>query len=347
MPPDENTTSNSVGEDVAAAFDQVEGTTDDSQVHEPAPARSEAPAQAPAAREATPEPARQAPTPAADPGATQAQAPPALKPPVSWGAEAREQWKQIPRPIQEAVLRREHDIGRLESGSRKAREFIENFADTVRPYEALLRAEGTDVMTTVNNLLQTYHYLKTGTPHSRAVTFAKLCQQFDVDVGLLDSALVAARHGQPMQQATQQPQQFHDPRVDQMLARMQQQEQYEQQALVSDVADEIAAFEQDHEFLPDVREDMADLLEMAARRGQAMSLQQAYDKACKGHDSVSKIVTQRELSRAASTLAGAAHRARQASLSVNGAPTVPDGAVASDGSRRGDIEAAISQLSGR
>ena len=45
--------------------------------------------------------------------------------------------------------------------------------------------------------------------------------------------------------------------------------------------------------LNDVRNDMADLIDMATRQGRDMPLQEAYDKACTMHPQVSAVMAQR------------------------------------------------------
>jgi hypothetical protein len=48
------------------------------------------------------------------------------------------------------------------------------------------------------------------------------------------------------------------------------------------------------EFLDDVREDMADLLEGAARRGVALTMEEAYDRACHMNPDIRRVLQQRE-----------------------------------------------------
>ena len=71
----------------------------------------------------------------------------------------------------------------------------------------------------------------------------------------------------------------------------QQQYQYQQQQQAHST---VAQFGQNAEFLNDVRMDMADLIDMATARGQTMTIEEAYQKACAIHPEVSKIIKQRE-----------------------------------------------------
>jgi hypothetical protein len=253
--------------------------------------------------------------------------------------------------VQAEIWRLERaNLKAMREGSDAAR-FRQQFQQTIAPYEAILRAEGGDPIKTYGNYLQAVQTLRTGSPTERASSIAQFCKLFGVDVGLLDQALAAQGFASPQQQiqGAPIPQQYRDPRVDDLFAAIEQQQQQSDQQLRGEVADEMASFAADpkHEFLNDVREDMADLLEVTARRGRVMSLQEAYERACRGNESVGKVLAQRELEKAAQTQRQSAARARGASLSVTGTPTVPDGVSPTDGSRRADIEAAISQLSGR
>ena len=70
-----------------------------------------------------------------------------------------------------------------------------------------------------------------------------------------------------------------------------QQQTYQQQTQSAE--QEIAQFGEQHEFFEDVREDMADLIEMAEKRGQSLSLEQAYERACAINPEISKVLDQR------------------------------------------------------
>jgi hypothetical protein len=97
---------------------------------------------------------------------------------------------------------------------------------------------------------------------------------------------------------------------------------------------EIEMFSKDpkNEFYNDVRSDMADLLDLANNRGQDMTLQQAYDKACAMHPQISQIMA----SRAARNNA---QDKRRAAASISGSPGGP-GEAAEPTSTRAALEAA-------
>ena len=97
----------------------------------------------------------------------------------------------------------------------------------------------------------------------------------------------------------------------------------------------------------DVREDMADLMEVAQRRGRELSLDAAYQQASAMHPEIAKIVAQREAAKRAARTPEATARARNAASSVRSSPMSPVNAGGSKGSLRDDLEAAFEEASGR
>jgi hypothetical protein len=102
----------------------------------------------------------------------------------------------------------------------------------------------------------------------------------------------------------------------------------------------VEAFTSTAEFMDDVREDVADMMELASRRGVALTLEDAYNRACKLHPEVSQVLQQREAAKAANALQASTQRARAASSSVRSQPTAAAPA-ATDDSIRGSLLASI------
>jgi hypothetical protein len=87
---------------------------------------------------------------------------------------------------------------------------------------------------------------------------------------------------------------------------------------------------------------MADIMETAARRGQNISLSDAYKKACLMNDRVMSVLRARNQSRGAQQQTSAAQKARSAAVSVSG--SAPVGALQQPATDvRSAIEAAIVQ----
>jgi hypothetical protein len=149
-------------------------------------------------------------------------APPAYKPPQSWKPTVREKWSALPAEVQAEVDRREREIAKALQESAEASKGAGTWQETVRPYEAQIRAAGGNPQQYVGTLLQTAHALSYGHPQQKASIVAGLAMQFGITPQDLDSALVAVMQGRQAPQ--QQPAQFKDPRVDQLLQTMQQRE---------------------------------------------------------------------------------------------------------------------------
>jgi hypothetical protein len=305
------------------------------------------PAQAPDGPEVpakAPPPGVTAPAPAPRLEGTEAPAP-ELKAPAGWKPGAREKWGSVDAEIKGEIVRREREFQSHLQQSAGLRDFVSAFENIVRPYEMFIRAENSNPLQAVSNLMQTAAELRVGTPQSKAGLVANLVMQFGIDARLLDSALaqrmgITDPNGAPAQQGAAMPQTFRDPRVDQILMQQQMYAQQAAEAQNQQIMAGTVEFAENHEFFEDVRHDMADMVEMAARRGQVLPLQAAYDKACAMNPEVSKILASRQQAQSAHGMTRAALRARQAAASVKG-DSSPAGSGAPPETLRGAIEAAF------
>lgn len=269
------------------------------------------------------------------------------KPPTTWKPETREQWEQIPAAARIEIHRRESEAYKAIQTSKAAREFQQSFMNVAQPYAATMAQEGSNPLESFRDYLKTAHMLRTGLPQEKAMAVARAIQQFGVPIELLDQALAGVLKGGGNGQAGAG--QFRDPRVDQLLGTLAQQRTAREQALNQEIDQELGEFAVDpkNEYYHDVRDIMADVLEVAARRNEKLSLQQAYERSTMLHPEVSKLVRTKDLSAEQERLTKAAQAAKAAAVQVTGAPGAPGGVQASDGSVRGAIEASIAQLSGR
>lgn len=287
-------------------------------------------------------------TPAATPLGQQPQeaapaAPESTKAPQSWKPAAREHFAKLPPEVQQEVVRREKETAVALQGAAQARALAEGFQRTVEPYRALLTDEPLKV---VANLMQTAAQLQTAPPAHKAQLVAQLVRTYGIPIEALDAALA----GQPApQQAGQGGPQHMDPRTlaaqveQQVVQRLQQQRV---QAARAKATQEAESFAQQAEFFDDVREDVADMLELAGRRGVALSLEEAYARATKMHPEVSKVLQQREAAKQANATQASTQRARAAASSVRSQPaTGPAASAPAD--LRGSIAASIERLTGR
>lgn len=244
---------------------------------------------------------------------------PALKAPQSWKPLAREKWASLPPEVQAEAVRIDGEVRRVMQEAAPARKLATEFQATVQPYLGMIQAEGSTPMQAVSNLLQTAVALRTAPPAHKAQLVAGLIKSFGVPVEALDAALA----GEAMPQGQQQP--YRDPRVDQMMQMFESAKQERQVVAQRQVQTELQTFAKEHEFYEDLREEMADMVDLSARRGVALSLEDAYNKALKLHPDLSEVLKQREAAKAASTAQAATARSKAASSSVKSAPAVSSG----------------------
>lgn len=309
-----------------------------------APAAPVAPA--PQARKAPAQPAPKADEPAAP-------APPELKPPQHWRAVAREKWATLPREVQEDAKRIEAEVNRVNRESAEARKFAQSFEKTLTPYRAFIRGEPLQV---VNGLLQTAVALQTAPTHQKAQLVAQIIKGYNVDIDALSTALsgqpAAPQKGQPQSQP-QRPEQFRDPRVDEWLARQEQESERAAQHAVQEFAREA-------EFLNEpwpgrarrdgspvlVRDLVANLIEANAREGIDLPLKDAYAQVVQQHPELSRVLRQREEAKHAATANAATQRVKAASSSVRSQPAARP-LSAQKASLDSILDSAFAEASGR
>lgn len=271
--------------------------------------------------------------------------------PASWRPDVREHWAQLPDTVRAEIHRREVEVQRTLQESAEARKNYDAVMRTVAPYEAFIRAEGSNPIQAIDNLMATAAKLRTGTAPELASMVAGIVNQFGVGRfgnGFIQ-ALDAALAGQtpvvdPQQAAMEQVLNQRLAPVQQMLTQFQQAQEAQQQRVAQEAQSEVERFLERAEFGNDVREDMADLMETAARRGQNLTLADAYKKACLMNDRVLSVLRARKQAQGAQQQTQAAQRARSAAVSVSGA--APKGAMQQPATDvRSAIEAAIVQNS--
>ena len=285
------------------------------------------------------------------PGPKSGPKPQSERAPASWRPEVREHWTQLPEPVRAEVVRREVEVQRTLQESAEARKAYDAVMRTIQPYEAFIKAENSNPLQAIDNLMSTAARLRTGTAPELAHMVAGIVKQFGVGrfgntfIEQLDSAL-AGQHVQadPQQMALQQALDQRLAPVQQMLTQFQQAQLAQQQRVAQEAQGAVAQFLERAEFGNDVREEMADLLEMAQRRGKPMTLQDAYKQACLTNDRVRAVLMRRSKAKQAQAGTAAAQKARSAAVQVSGA--APMGALKQDATDvRSAIEAAIAMSS--
>ena len=294
--------------------------------------KDEAPAPAVEAK-----PAQQTPTPAPEKPAEVQRA--ELRPPTSWKPPEREKWNQVPPEIQQTIHRRERETWIAMQKAAETSKAVAPIQEAIQPFQDIFRAEGVDTATGLRNLMGSVERLQRGSPASKAQVVAAIIKTYGVPVDVLAQVL----DGQPVQDGA--PQQI-DPR--QLIAQAKEEfarefAQTREKAALERESANVIEFSQKAEFIDDVRETMADLLEVAAKRGLALTLQEAYDRACLMDPEISKVVHQRQQAATAST--SATQRARAASSSVRSTPAGSRPQSANGvGSIEDDVRASMAEL---
>ena len=266
------------------------------------------------------------------------------KAPQSWKPGAREAWGSLPADVRAEVHRREREAAHVMQETAQARQVHTYVNQLQQQFAPALAAENVNVLEAASNLMGLASRLRFGTAAEKAQLTAQIVQSYGVDITALDNALAGLP---PVPQGRQAPgiEQFRDPRLDELLATLQQTRQQREAAAAQEAVKEVETFGSGKEFFADVREDMADILEVAARRGFDMSLEDAYNRACSMNPDISKVLAARQAAGAAGTNRST-QQARRAATSVRGTPG-NGGSTPQPNDLRGAIEAAIENVGGR
>ena len=251
--------------------------------------------------------------------------------PKSLSPGAREAWRATPKAMQDEIAKRERDyeagIVKYADNAKRA----EGMDRVLQPYSQYLEMNG-GAGNTVQNLLQTGAALQFGSPSQKAEMISNLINQFGVDIKTLDNMLVGQAPPPEVQQQNQVQQQIQQAIApyQQHLLQMQQAQQYQEQQGQQAISGEINTFASNNEFYGDVKMQMADILDLAANRGQQMDLNEAYNMACQLNPEIAKIRQSRELSQNT-------QQRKRAASSIHGSPGGPGGS-STPGSTRSAIE---------
>lgn len=237
--------------------------------------------------------------------------------PASWKAAEKASWASISPEGKAAIIRREQETQRALSASAGARKFSDGFEKQIQPFRPLLDAYGVkEPMQAIVPLLQVRAALEIGTDEQKAELISNLVYQFGVDINKLDGYLSKG----PRAQAPAAP--TFDPRSMPELApifAIAEQFKTAQDAKIDKAIGEVSSLPE----FETMREEIADVLDMAATRGRSMTIKDAYDVVARMHGLIAApAAAQPTTSQAAAILA----RSRKAATSVAGAPKGSPGA---------------------
>lgn len=230
-------------------------------------------------------------------------------PPSSLTVAAKGMWETLPPEIKAEFHKREQDFHRGIEQYRAKSQAADTLASAIMPYQNLFQATGVDVPTGLRELLGAASRLQMGTPQQKAQTLREIANTFGVDMG---------------QEPTQQ---FVDPEVAELRARVYAQEQRDAQrnamalqqehSVASNILNEFSA-DPANKYFEDVRHTMGLLIQA----GTARTLPEAYDMACHANPAVREALAAETRAKEQRAAAEAAAKAKRlGSQSVRGTPT--------------------------
>lgn len=236
------------------------------------------------------------------------EAKPAKEPPKSWKRDYHEHWSKLDPAVQDYVMQREEEFYKGVGSYKQQAELGQQFLEAARPYEATFRSMGINPVQAFAALANADHTLRTSDPATKAQLFARLAQQYGVDLGQVQDPPQVDPALQHVHGTVQQLQQ----------ALRQQQAMYEelQRSMLEPTIQQYAT----KPHFDDLRNDMAQLL----NAGLAQSLDDAYDKALRMSPFYEQQVAQQRQAAEQQRLqeaAKAAATAKARAVQVSGSPS--------------------------
>lgn len=247
---------------------------------------------------------------------------PAIRAPQSWTPAEREHWGKIPKEAQAAIQRRELETSRVLNESAQSRRFQGEFVDVVKPFAHLIRARNSTPLQAVKNLMETAAGLTLGTQQQKALIVAEILENYGVDIQTLDDVLSKRPANPQAGRASMDPviEQALRP-VHEFMGRVEQGRQQHIQQIQQGAQAELERVESlNLPFFEDLRNDIADFMEVAAARGQELTMEQAYERAVNFNPEIKKIIDQRRRAEAINKDPAKVARSKKAASSIHGSP---------------------------
>lgn len=270
------------------------------------------------------------------------------KAPASWKPELREHWGTLPASVRNEISRREGEVQRTLKETAEARKYADSLSKAISPFEMFIQAEGSNHVQAVSNVMATAARLRTAPAPDLANMVAGIIKQFGVGrfgsgfIEQLDQALVGeVPQMDPQVMAVQQAVQQQMAPVQQFMNQFQQAQQMQHQRVSQEAQGEVHNFLSQAEFANDVREDMADLMEVSQRRGRELTLQEAYKQACLTNPQVRAVLQARAKQQGGQRITEQAQRAKATAVQVTGSPALAAPQTNAAPNIRSAIEAAL------
>jgi hypothetical protein len=273
--------------------------------------------------------------------------------PQAWKPGPKAKWATLDPEVRQEVMRRERDTTQVLNDSAQARQLQTQFQQVIQPFMGRLTSLNAHPLAAVQELLKADYLLSSSPPAQKAQFLAKLIKDYGVDIAELDNALSGRPAADPvssqveilLQERLAPFQQY----IEQQQRRTAAQEQQTAQELQHTV--ETMAQDPKYPYFEDVREAMADIVEIMAKRGQHITIEAAYNRAVAMDPVISQEVSAKAAADAQAAQAahqnGRAQRALNASSSVGGAPSGTINGTPAANDRRAVIAAAFDAAGGR
>lgn len=280
--------------------------------------------------------------PGDSPSTPVSETPTGLKAPAGWNPQQREQWSKIPQDIQEHITARETEMATSMANTSESRTVHDRMQQLGQSYAPIMAAEGvTDPVQAAEGLFQTVSQLRMGNAQQKAATIAQMIKHYGVDVSELDNHLSGQQAESPVNSEVERLLEQKMAPFNQMMQLLEQAKGEQATQTKANAQKEVEAFASNGaEFIGDVRNDMADMIDFAHGQGREMTLQDAYNKAVAMNPQIAKVLEGRKLM----TQNNSVQKKKAASSSLNGKRSGITAPPAGGGSMREDIMSAFESL---
>lgn len=225
--------------------------------------------------------------------------------PSSWRPTARAEWEKLSPTIRAEIHRREVDFQNGQSQLLPDAQFGSGLRKVIEPYRGMIEAEGGTPDRAVADLLRTAAIFRTGSLAQKQQAIAIVANQFGVDLRVFGQQQPQTANGNTNAQQGQ-PQVFRDPRVDQMLAHQQQQEQERVARETRDTENTVTRWMNETDpqgqpkrpYLNDVINEMSALVPQLRQADPTLThsaaLDAAYDRAIWAHPEIRTLLAQKQ-----------------------------------------------------
>jgi hypothetical protein len=240
------------------------------------------------------------------------------RPPQSWKGEGKQVWNELPLVARQEIHRREGAINNLLRDNAMAKDAISQVEQVFSPHMSWMSQANIQPLDAISSLMASEQLFRFGTPQQKADAAAEYIQSYGIDLNMLDAALAArldGTHKPPAPNYDEMVQRAVDQRMAPFYQQQHALQQQEQNQLIS-VVNEFAN-DASHPYFEDLRDDMANIFDIAAQKGAPMDLQKAYKIAMSMHPELQQAAQLKTKQQQSNNLRGVAQ-------SVSGSTQLPN-----------------------